>query len=93
MLKYLFTTAPENFDGFETKTLKQTNTYDKKGRELRQVEMQDEHARWQTLRYQSGLHCTLDERTFIEWIQHGFISPDYKLKEVEDNAKPVSDTD
>ncbi len=55
-----YTTAPEAFDGFGTRTLDPEFASDGP-HVVRKVLIQDAHARWQTERYASGWHCAVTE--------------------------------
>ena len=52
-----YTSAPENYDGFGTKTIRILGK-DRKGDTIRQVEIKNEHFMWQDTRYVSGLYLS-----------------------------------
>ena len=59
-----YTTAPESYDGFGTKTARIAGA-DKRGREVRLVETPDAYVEWQRNRYHSGaVYMVVDE---VEW--------------------------
>lgn len=51
-----FTTAPKAYDGFETKSVRETEWQDSLGNIVREVSVLEEHLEWQAGRYHSGMH-------------------------------------
>jgi hypothetical protein len=71
-----YTSAPEAYDGFGTRTIALTDwELPKSHHRVRQVEIEAEHLEWQTSRNSSGLHVTLTEAQFREWQEYGFVAP------------------
>ena len=71
-----YTTAPEAYDGYGTKTVEQAGTWvsgNGKRLPVRKVKIEHESFEWQVARYSSGLHSLMDEEQYREWIQHGYI--------------------
>lgn len=63
-----YTTAPEAYDGFGTRTIETIGTFD--GKEVRVIETPEEHVQWQRSRNESGMYFAVDEATFkrsFEW--------------------------
>lgn len=58
-----YTTAPEAYDGFGTRTLYNRCGFDN-GKPVRRVEIQVPHLEWQEQRYGSGMHVSLSEDGF-----------------------------
>lgn len=57
-MRIIYTTAPESYDWFGTKTI-QSNFAIYRSQPVRKVEMQDERMREQVLRYLSGMHLAM----------------------------------
>lgn len=55
MREVRYTNAPEAYDGFGTKTLRVVGT-DKRDRPIREVSIEPDHFKWQSMRYRSGMH-------------------------------------
>lgn len=70
----LYTTAPEDYDGFGARTEQILGTYgtNGKGRTYRKVSIPEEHVEWYRKRCGSGLHNTHTEDEFQEQTQQGF---------------------
>jgi len=67
---YAMTTAPDTYDGFGTATVFILGT-DRRGTSWRLVAICPEHWVWQTQRYRSGLHHTVDpaEEPHLKWLR------------------------
>jgi hypothetical protein len=63
-----YTDAPEDYDGFGTRTTK-AEVATRKGRTLREVSIKTESLNWQTMRYSSGLYACLTEEQFDEALE------------------------
>lgn len=61
-----FTAAPDDFDGFGTRTVRFTSYLNHRGRRLREVEIENQHLEWQLSRYGSGLFRAYDATAFEE---------------------------
>lgn len=67
-----FTTAPQDYDGFGTKTLDPKYAITHHGDPIRKVEIHNDHLVWQTMRYASGLHRASTEAELADEIRYGF---------------------
>jgi predicted HD phosphohydrolase len=56
---HYLTTAPENFDGFNTTTVRWLALQNRKGEQLREVAVMARHEEWQDIRYSSGNHLSI----------------------------------
>lgn len=77
MHRFYYTTAPEAYDGFGTKTVEAAWTWVSKSngarKPVRKVSIPYEHFEWQSMRYGSGLHPTWTEEQFQEERRYGYI--------------------
>lgn len=60
-----YTTAPERYDGFGTKTLEHLETTDGRGRNYREIIIPNDAIDWQLSRYGSGGFAALDEENYL----------------------------
>jgi hypothetical protein len=67
-----YTTAPEAYDSFGTKTLAIIGT-DSRGNSVRKVASQARHAEWQRGRYGSGLYMVADEAELQKLVRYGLV--------------------
>jgi len=75
-----FTDAPEDYDGFGTKTLKVLGQ--RRGKTVRVVETPEEHAQWQRDRYASGLYFAFDRKMWDEYKFEGELEG-IKIEDIE----------
>lgn len=72
-----YTTAPEAYDGFGTKTIEVVGDWVSKSngqrKPVRKVQIDPEHFNWQSMRYSSGMHPTWTEEQFQEEKRYGYI--------------------
>jgi hypothetical protein len=71
----LYTSAPENYDGFGTRTLAVVGHvgHSRHKEPVRKVAIEKEHLEWQLGRYGSGLHTsTSDDSPLESFTKHGF---------------------
>ena len=68
-----FTTAPVDYDGFGTVTLKSPAGCTERGREVRLVLTPPEHVNWQRARYQSGMHMAVDDAEWQKLVSYGLV--------------------
>ena len=76
MKKYVerYTTAPEAYDGFGTKTIEIVGYYrNDPTRPVRKISVNPDHLDWQSGRNGSGLHPTWTEEQFQELVKYGYI--------------------
>ena len=64
-----YTDAPEDYDGFGTHTTQAEYATLRKGRVLRQVEIDHEYLDWQSMRYQSGIYLCIAEEQLTEMVE------------------------
>ena len=65
-MQILYTSAPEAYDWFGTKTI--LNSFAKyKGEDVRKVEVDPNHVESQLGRYLSGMHLTIKEKDLEEY--------------------------
>jgi len=87
-MKTVFTTAPQDYDGFSTETADENAGRDKSsGKIYRQVEMQDRDYNWQSSRYGSGMHCSMSQDQFNELVDAGLVitaSKEERLQSIAD---------
>lgn len=67
-----YTTAPEDYDGFGTYTVKVV-AKDKRDRDIRMVETPAAHVNWQRNRYFSGCHGAWTEADYAEQVEYGLV--------------------
>ena len=68
----IFTTCPESYDGFGTKTVEIVGS-DRRGNPIRLVNADPNHSDWQISRYRSGaIYLVADETAFEELVSLGF---------------------
>lgn len=72
---FYFTTAPEAYDGFGTKTIEANAGKASNGKQWRKVQILDRHFEWQNGRNGSGFHPTVPALQFEE-LRHVFIPPE-----------------
>lgn len=76
-MKFYYTTAPESYDGFGTRTIETGWNWVSKSngarRPVRKIVIQDDHLDWQRCRNSSGLHPTWTEEQFKEEKRYGYI--------------------
>ncbi len=60
-LRVVYTTAPEAYDGFGTRTLAEVAGTDRRGKTIRKVGIRPNAWEWQTQRYGSGMHAAVEE--------------------------------
>lgn len=97
-LQVFFTTAPEDYDGFGTKTLEwlpyaKSCTPDRKPvGQYRKVAVVPIHADWQLNRYGSGLHPAFDQERFDKLLETNILIPIAipAPKPEEDKTVPVN---
>lgn len=63
-----YTSAPEAYDGFGTKTITENAFVSSKGQPVRLVETNPVHTDWQQMRYSSGLHLCVPESDVAEYL-------------------------
>jgi hypothetical protein len=78
-----YTTAPEVYDGFGTRTLDPDAGTTDSGRTLRRVAIEDRHLEWQDGRYGSGLHCCVGVMEARKYPQL------YRLRDMAPASGPV----
>jgi hypothetical protein len=72
-----YTTAPESYDGFGTRTVDAVVGRLKGGTEVRRVETPSEHVNWQRQRYHSGaIFLVANEQEWKEHIEYGLATSD-----------------
>lgn len=67
-----YTTAPECYDGFGTRTLIPAAGEDR-GLRVRKVHVWQESLMWQSDRYASGLHCCYGPEQWAELASRGIV--------------------
>ena len=78
---FYYTTAPDSYDGFGTKTVATGWNWQNKSptllnltvKPVRKVAIKPEHFQWQSSRYGSGMHPTWTEVQFQEERRYGYI--------------------
>jgi hypothetical protein len=80
------TPAPEDYDGFRSRTVEWLPYASNNGNQFRRVRMLAEHAWWQTMRYSSGLYGVV---TPEEWTTKWLPFADGLMKPAEPRALAV----
>jgi len=68
-----YTTAPEAYDGFGTRTLEEVVGYDRE-KPIRKIAVQKQHYGWQEARNGSGMFPLFTEQKFAEFVKAGLCS-------------------
>lgn len=68
-----FTSAPEDYDGFGTTTIRVAGI-NRRGQSVREVETPDSAVEWQRMRYGSGLHLAASVEEFAKLVRYGFVT-------------------
>lgn len=89
----VYTTAPESYDGFGTKTLEVTDYIDDKGKPVRKVEIPFKNIEWQKNRYLSGNYAPFEEDKFNDIITWEYPLFKKKVMETTTTEQPVSELD
>ena len=66
---FLFTTAPEAYDGFSTHRMVEVGSYC--GNSVWQLSIEPRDVEWQRGRNGSGMYCTWTEDEWIRSVKHG----------------------
>ena len=80
--KTVFTSAPESYDGFGTKTVEITDYFDRKDQPVRKIFIPASAENWQISRYSSGNYGFYDEKDFQE-----IVKSDYVFHKKNDNLE------
>lgn len=84
---YRITTAPPNYDGFDTETIEWLSWRDKNGGRYRRVSIVAERVGWQLTRYASGSYSVVVDAGFAEWERLGLlVAANLTPPQVEYNA-------
>jgi hypothetical protein len=70
-----FTSAPESYDGFGTKTISDSGYLDDKGKKTREISIPEKNYDWQTLRYKSGNYGFYTKEEFDKYKGSIFVKP------------------
>jgi hypothetical protein len=70
-----FTSAPESYDGFGTKTISDSGYLDDKGKKAREISIPEKNYDWQTLRYKSGNYGFFTKEEFDKYKGSIFVKP------------------